>query len=366
VAVGDGRWLAAWVVSSRGADTDLAYVVDGDRAAGGTLSRFESSANHPSPFFGPDAAAAWAERGAEGRVLVSGYRDSPERRYLTRLQTEPGRLVFIGLAAAALGVVTLPIMPWIFVSALVAFYVTNRFIRTRLIGALARLSALLGRSGDKTVARARLESVPPIAWAGAFAVGEVAVLVALLPSVGATVTLSFARPLVLRVAAGMALRGYRPILEIMFGDFIALGFDQIVNGIGKFRQMFDDRVRVPLVVREPIGMWRSSAAQHSQSLEAWYAHIPGLVVVTPTTPADNSALRKGASRCDGPVVYMGREDLWGLRGEVTKRDVGEMGRARCSERPPLFTVVYCVPSVHRKLKATCCALSNANHSSSTH
>lgn len=203
VAVGEGRWLAAWVVSSRGADTDLAYVVGGDRAAGGTLSRFESSANHPSPFFGPDPAAAWAERGAEGRVLVSGYRDSPERRYLTRLQTEPGRLVFIGLAAAALGVVTLPIMPWIFVSALVAFYVTNRFIRTRLIRTLARLSGLLGRSGDQSVARARLEAVPPIAWAGVFAVGEVAVLVTLLPSVGATVALSFAGPVVLSVAAGI-------------------------------------------------------------------------------------------------------------------------------------------------------------------
>lgn len=203
VAVDQDRWVAAWIVSDRAADTDLGFAIGGAAEAAGTLSRFESSANHPSPFFGPDPAAAWSERGAESRVLVSGFRDSAERRYGTRLRTEPGRLVFIGLAAGALGIVTLPIMPWLFVSALVGFYLTNRFIRTRFVRTMARLSGLFGGPGDESVARARLEAVPPIAWAAAFAVGEVALLVYLLPSVGATVALSFAGPVVLSVGAGV-------------------------------------------------------------------------------------------------------------------------------------------------------------------
>ena len=74
-----------------------------------------------------------------------------------------------------------------------------------------------------------------------------------------------------------------------------------------------------MVVREPIGMWRSSAAQHSQSLEAWYAHIPGLVVCCPATPADNKGLLKTAIRCDDPVVYMEHKNLWALRGRGARR-----------------------------------------------
>jgi acetoin:2,6-dichlorophenolindophenol oxidoreductase subunit beta len=92
--------------------------------------------------------------------------------------------------------------------------------------------------------------------------------------------------------------------------------------------MFGGQARVPLVVREPIGMWRSSAAQHSQSLEAWYIHTPGLVVVTPATPADNYALLKAAIRTDDPVVYMEHKNLWGLAGEVDDTAPGVLGRAR--------------------------------------
>ena len=84
------------------------------------------------------------------------------------------------------------------------------------------------------------------------------------------------------VAAGMAMRGYRPILEIMFGDFIALGFDQIVNGIGKFREMFDDQVRVPMVVRTPMGGRRGYGPTHSQSLEKLLLGVPGITVVAPS------------------------------------------------------------------------------------
>jgi pyruvate dehydrogenase E1 component beta subunit len=109
---------------------------------------------------------------------------------------------------------------------------------------------------------------------------------------------------------------------------------------------------VPLVVREPIGMWRSSAAQHSQSLEAWYAHIPGLVVVTPATPADNCALLKAAIRCDDPVVYMEHKNLWGLRSEVPDgEEVGELGRARLVREGGDITLVSWSAMVHEAAKA---------------
>lgn len=203
VAVDEGRWLAAWVVTGRAADDDLMYATGGEDVSSGTLSRFESSANHPSPFYAPDGAVAWSERGAQSRVLVSGYQDAPGRRYVTRLRADPGRFAFIGLAAAALGVVTLPIMPWVFVSMLVAFYLTNRFIRTRLARGLARLSSLAGRSADEPAVKARIEAVSPLVWAAGFAVMEVGLLLAFLPSVGATVPLTFAGPVALSVAAGL-------------------------------------------------------------------------------------------------------------------------------------------------------------------
>jgi pyruvate dehydrogenase E1 component beta subunit len=117
-------------------------------------------------------------------------------------------------------------------------------------------------------------------------------------------------------AVGMALMGLRPVVEMRFSDFALCAVDELVNQAAKARYMFGGQGRVPLVVREPIGIWRSSAAQHSQSLEAWYVHIPGLVVVAPSTPADNHALLKAAIRLDDPVVYMEHKDLWAFEGEV--------------------------------------------------
>jgi len=106
------------------------------------------------------------------------------------------------------------------------------------------------------------------------------------------------------------------VVEMRFADFALCAVDELVNQAAKARYMFGGQTTVPLVVREPMGMWRSSAAQHSQSLEAWYTHIPGLVVVTPATPADNKGLLKAAIRCDDPVVYMEHKNLWGLSGAV--------------------------------------------------
>ena len=125
---------------------------------------------------------------------------------------------------------------------------------------------------------------------------------------------------IMGAAVGAAMNGTRPVVEMRFSDFALCAVDELVNQAAKARYMFGGQARVPLVVREPIGMWRSSAAQHSQSLESWYTHIPGLVVAVPATPADNKGLLKAAIRCDDPVVYMEHKDLWGLTGEVADDD----------------------------------------------
>jgi pyruvate dehydrogenase E1 component beta subunit len=117
-------------------------------------------------------------------------------------------------------------------------------------------------------------------------------------------------------SVGAALVGTRPVVEMRFADFALCAVDEMVNQAAKARFMFGGQARVPMVIRQPSGMWRSSAAQHSQSLEAWYAHIPGLVVVAPYTPADNKGLLKAAIRCDDPVIYIEHKDNWDLQGEV--------------------------------------------------
>jgi pyruvate dehydrogenase E1 component beta subunit len=151
---------------------------------------------------------------------------------------------------------------------------------------------------------------------------------------------------IMGAAVGMALVGHRPIVEMRFADFALCATDELVNQAAKARFMFGGQGHVPLVVRQPIGMWRSSAAQHSQSLEAWYAHIPGLVVVTPSTPADNYALLAAAIESDDPVVYMEHKDLWGLEGEIPDGHRAELGRARTHRTGSDVTVVSWSKSVH--------------------
>jgi len=117
-------------------------------------------------------------------------------------------------------------------------------------------------------------------------------------------------------AVGMALAGVRPIVEMRVIDFALCAIDEIVNQAAKNRFMFGGQGRVPLVARMPIGIWSASAAQHSQSLEAWFAHIPGLVVATPATPQDNYGLLKSSMASGDPVIYMEHKELWGTSGEV--------------------------------------------------
>ena len=145
---------------------------------------------------------------------------------------------------------------------------------------------------------------------------------------------------IMGAAVGAAMMGTRPIVEMRFSDFALCAVDELVNQAAKARYMFGGQTRVPLVVREPIGMWRSSAAQHSQSLEAWYAHIPGLVVACPATPACNKGLMKAAIRCDDPVVYMEHKNLWALEGEVPDGEhVVPFGEARVVREGRDLTIV---------------------------
>ena len=126
---------------------------------------------------------------------------------------------------------------------------------------------------------------------------------------------------------GMALAGLRPVVEMRVVDFALCGMDEIINQAAKNRYMFGGQGRVPLVARMPIGIWDASAAQHSQSLEAWFAHIPGLVVVCPGSPQDNYSLLRAALQSGDPVVFMEHKTLWGLQGEVDESLPVPLGRA---------------------------------------
>lgn len=157
---------------------------------------------------------------------------------------------------------------------------------------------------------------------------------------------------IMGAAVGAAMVGTRPVVEMRFSDFALCAIDELVNQAAKARYMFGGQTRVPLVVREPMGMWRSSAAQHSQSLEAWYAHIPGLVVVTPATPADAKAMMKAAIRCDDPVVFLEHKNLWGLEGPVgDESDVGVFGKANVLREGDDLTIVAWSQAVHDCAKA---------------
>jgi pyruvate/2-oxoglutarate/acetoin dehydrogenase E1 component len=157
---------------------------------------------------------------------------------------------------------------------------------------------------------------------------------------------------IMGAAVGAAMMGTRPIVELRFSDFALCAIDELVNQAAKARFMFGGQGRVPLVVREPIGMWRSSAAQHSQSLEGWYTHIPGLVVIAPATPADNKGLLKSAIRCDDPVVYMEHKNLWPLEGDIPAGDqLVEIGKARTARPGKDLTIVAWSAMVQTSLAA---------------
>ncbi|MFH0795921.1 MAG: alpha-ketoacid dehydrogenase subunit beta [Candidatus Omnitrophota bacterium] len=129
-------------------------------------------------------------------------------------------------------------------------------------------------------------------------------------------------------ALGTALTGLRPVAEIMFIDFAAVCMDQIVNQIAKVRYMLAGQVEVPLVIRTQGGAGKGYAAQHSQSLEAWFCHIPGLKVVMPSTPRDARGLLKSAIREPNPVIFIEHKVLYNEKGEVPdKEELIPIGKA---------------------------------------
>jgi len=144
---------------------------------------------------------------------------------------------------------------------------------------------------------------------------------------------------IMGAAVGMALAGLRPVVEMRVIDFALCAMDEIVNQAAKNRYMFGGQGRVPLVARLPIGIWSASAAQHSQSLEAWFAHLPGLVVATPATPQDNFSLLKASLASGDPVIYMEHKELWGTEGPVDTSLEIPLGRANLLRQGGDITIV---------------------------
>lgn len=144
---------------------------------------------------------------------------------------------------------------------------------------------------------------------------------------------------ILGAGVGMALAGLRPVVEMRVVDFALCGMDELVNQAAKNRFMFGGQGRVPMVVRMPNGIWDASAAQHTQSLEAWFAHLPGVVVVCPATPQDNYSMLRAALACGDPVVYMEHKTLWGASGEVDTTQTAVLGQARVLRRGSALTMV---------------------------
>jgi pyruvate dehydrogenase E1 component beta subunit len=142
------------------------------------------------------------------------------------------------------------------------------------------------------------------------------------------------------IAVGAAFIGFRPIAEMMTFNFSLLALDQIVNHAAKYRYMSGGQIRCPMVMRGPSGAAAQVAAQHSQALESWYAHVPGLVVVMPSTAKDAKGLLKSAIRDDNPVIFMENEVLYNLKGEVPDEEYHiPLGMADVKRRGKDVTVV---------------------------
>ncbi len=141
-------------------------------------------------------------------------------------------------------------------------------------------------------------------------------------------------------ALGAAITGMRPVAELMYIDFSTVAMDQIVNQVAKIRYMFGGKVEVPLVIRTQGGGGRGSAAQHSQSLEAWFMHVPGLKVVMPSTPYDAKGLLKTAIRDNNPVMFIEQKMAYNFKGEVPEEEyLLPFGKADIKRKGEDVTVV---------------------------
>lgn len=153
-------------------------------------------------------------------------------------------------------------------------------------------------------------------------------------------------------ALGAALSGLKPVVEIMFMDFITLALDQLVNQAAKAHFMFGGQRSVPLVLRTQHGGGQSAGPQHSQCLEAWVAHIPGLKVVCPSNPEDAYCLLRAAIADPNPVVFIENKALYGLKGPMADEPaLVEIGKARTVREGKDITIVTYGAMVHRCLEA---------------
>lgn len=151
-------------------------------------------------------------------------------------------------------------------------------------------------------------------------------------------------------AIGAALTGMRPVAEFQFSDFMTIAMDQIVNQGAKLRFMFGGKAEVPVVLRAPLGSGLGFAAQHSQSLEAWFAHIPGLKVVLPSTPADAKGLLSTAVRDPNLVIFLEHKALYSQRGRVPTGDWQvPFGQADVKRTGEHLTIIALSIMVHRAL-----------------
>ncbi len=154
------------------------------------------------------------------------------------------------------------------------------------------------------------------------------------------------------IGVGAAMTGMRPVVDIMFGDFMTLAMDQVVNQAAKVHYMSGGKLKVPLVVRTTMGATRRSAAQHSQSLYAWMAHVPGLKVVLPSTPADAKGLLKSAIRDDNPVIFFEDKMMYQMKGPVPEADYTiPLGVADVKRAGTDVTIVATSSMVHVALDA---------------
>jgi len=157
---------------------------------------------------------------------------------------------------------------------------------------------------------------------------------------------------IIGVAVGAAITGMRPVAEIMFGDLTALAVDQICNQAAKIRYMFGGQVSVPCVIRTPFGAGVNIASHHSQSLEAWFMHTPGLYVAVPSTPYDAKGLLKAAIRGNDPVFFVEHKLLYPIKGNIPDEDYTvPFGVADVKREGKDVTVVATLYMVHKALAA---------------
>ena len=153
-------------------------------------------------------------------------------------------------------------------------------------------------------------------------------------------------------ALGAAMTGTRPVVDIHFADFMTCAMDELVNQICKVRYMSGGQGKAPLVIRAPDGIARQVAAQHSQSLEAWFFHAPGMKIVAPSNPADAKGLLKAAIRDDDPVLYCEHKSLYRMKGQVPEEEyVVPLGKAAVHRPGQHATILTYSMMVNKALEA---------------